>query len=106
MFVILWEFEVKQLSTERFQSVYGPGGAWVQLFRSDSHYRMTRLLRDTARPNFYYTLDFWDTESAYENFRRANREAYLSLDQLTEGLTLSERCLGTFTQSESSPPIS
>ena len=41
MFVILWEFEVKPGYEKSFQTVYGPEGAWVQLFRRDSHYHMT-----------------------------------------------------------------
>src|SRR5215472_16354783 len=34
MFVALWEFEVKPGCDERFATVYGPEGDWVQLFRS------------------------------------------------------------------------
>ncbi len=35
MFVILWEFEVKPGGEQSFESAYGPGGAWIQLFRRD-----------------------------------------------------------------------
>jgi heme-degrading monooxygenase HmoA len=91
MFVILWEFEVKLGSEERFQSAYGPQGTWVLLFERHPQFRGTQLLRDPARPRFYFTLDFWDSESAYQDFLNANRAAYDELDRLNEGLTLQER---------------
>ena len=99
MFVILWEFEVKPGSAPAFERVYGPQGDWVLLFRSDPHYRMTRLLRDTSRPGIYCTMDFWDSAAAYENFKNIHREAYQVLDQATQGLALHERHIGSFLKS-------
>jgi len=106
MFVILWEFEVKPGSGPAFERVYGPQGDWVRLFRSDAHYRMTHLLRDTSRPGIYCTLDFWDSETAYEKFQSTQRPAYQALDQAAQGLTLRERHLGSFLQSEAATPSS
>jgi heme-degrading monooxygenase HmoA len=96
MFVALWEYEVKPGCEECFQSAYGPQGDWVRLFQRNPHYRETRLLRDLSRPRFYFTLDYWDSEITYEQFRAANQAAYASIDRSTEGLTLSERSLCTF----------
>ncbi|MGB2677402.1 MAG: antibiotic biosynthesis monooxygenase [Candidatus Acidiferrum sp.] len=104
MFVILWEFEVKPGSEPAFERVYGPQGDWVRLFRSDPQFRMTRLLQDSSRPRIYCTMDFWDSEVAYENFKNIHRAAYQALDQATEGLTLSERHLGSFLQSDAATP--
>ena len=104
MFVILWEFEVKPGSEPAFERVYGPQGDWVRLFRSTPHFQMTRLLQDTSRPGIYCTMDFWDSELAYDDFKNTHREAYQALDQATEGLTLRQRHLGSFLQSESASP--
>ncbi len=104
MFVILCEFEVKPLSAPAFERVYGPQGDWVRLFRSDPHYRMTRLLQDTSHPKIYCTMDFWDSEGTYEEFKSAQHQAYQALDQATQGLTLRERHLGSFLQSEPATP--
>src|SRR6266849_6566322 len=46
MFLVLWEYEVKSGSEKQFEDVYGPAGDWARLFRTDSHYRETRLLCD------------------------------------------------------------
>jgi heme-degrading monooxygenase HmoA len=97
MFVILWEFEVKPGSDDRFQRVYGPEGDWVRLFRRDPHFRGTQLLRDCFRPLFYFTIDLWDSEAAYQAFVDANRTAYEELDRAGEGLTLQERRVLCFT---------
>jgi heme-degrading monooxygenase HmoA len=96
MFVILWEFEVKHGYQRGFENAYGPQGPWVQLFRGDPGYRATQLLRDPARPEIYFTLDFWDTEPAYENFKKHNQQAYSELDRETESLTVNERLIGSF----------
>jgi len=96
MFVALWEYEVKPGCEESFQSAYGPQGDWVRLFQLDPHFRETRLLKDLSRPRFYYTLDYWDSESAFEQFKAANQAAYAAIDRATEPLTLLERHLSSF----------
>jgi heme-degrading monooxygenase HmoA len=96
MFVALWEYEVKPGCEESFQSAYGPAGAWARLFQRDQHYRETRLLKDLTRPRFYFTLDYWDSETSYEQFKAANQAAYAAIDRTTETLTLSERHLSSF----------
>jgi len=100
MFVALWEYEVKPGCEESFQSAYGPQGDWVRLFQSDPHYRKTRLLQDLSRPRFYFTLDYWDSESAFDQFKSANQAAYAAIDHATEQLTASEHHLATFVQPE------
>jgi len=96
MFLVLWEFDVKQGSEERFESVYGPDGDWAQMFRRDPAYLRTLLLRDPFRELSYLTCDFWETGKAYEAFLLANLDAYQALDKICEGLTLAERKIGAF----------
>ena len=98
MFVALWEYEVKPGCEESFQSAYGPHGDWVCLFQRDPHYRETRLLKDLSRSRVYFTLDYWDSESSFDQFKAANHAAYAAIDRATEPLTLSERRLATFFQ--------
>jgi heme-degrading monooxygenase HmoA len=98
MFLILWEFEVKLGEEARFEKSYGPEGPWVQLFRSDPHFRQTQLLKDPSRSRIYFTLDFWDSENDYAHFMKFNQDAYASLDLATENLTIRERNLGCFLQ--------
>jgi heme-degrading monooxygenase HmoA len=100
MFVALWEFEVKPGNEERFQAVYGAEGEWVRLFRGDSQFVETRLLRDAAEPQKFVTLDFWRTRSGYESFKELNHAAYVALDRECEKLTAKERCVGMFESNE------
>ena len=96
MFVILWEFDVKPGCENRFELVYGPSGDWAQLFRTDSQYHVTRLLRDTSQLNLYLTVDSWLTRAAYELFLQAHHGEYEALDAVCEGLTINERRIGAF----------
>ncbi len=96
MFVALWEFEVKRGCEERFENAYGPAGDWARLFRSDSNYRETRLLRDPFRPAIYLTLDFWNSRDVYESFLVEHRAEYEAIDKASAGLTINQRRVGWF----------
>ena len=96
MFLVLWEYEVKSGSQEQFEDLYGPAGDWARLFRTDSHYRETRLLGDPFRLNVYLTLDFWTSRDSYEEFMTSHKAEYQSIDALGESLTRSERRLGAY----------
>jgi heme-degrading monooxygenase HmoA len=96
MFVALWEYEVKPGGEERFEKAYGPDGDWVRLFRNDSNYRETRLLRDPFRPAIYLTLDFWNSRAAYEQFMAAHKNEYRTLDAAAEELASNERRIGWY----------
>ena len=90
MFVILWEFEVKPGSEAVFETVYGPSGQWAHLFQQNPHYRGTKLLRDISDSLHFYTIDYWDFESAHSEFLTQNRSAYEEMDRATQSLTLRE----------------
>jgi heme-degrading monooxygenase HmoA len=96
MFLVLWEYEVKPGSEKRFEKAYGPAGDWAQLFRTDSHYQETRLLRDPLRLNVYLSLDFWTSRDSYEKFMASHKAEYQSIDSLAESLTLNQRRLGAY----------
>jgi hypothetical protein len=96
MFVALWEFEVKPGCEERFEKAYGPDGDWVRLFRSDTHYYETRLVRDSFRRGVYLTMDFWESREAYEEFMAGHTTEYEAMDEAGAALTISERRVGWF----------
>ena len=95
MFLVLWEFEVKPGREQRFQEVYGPGGDWDSLFRSDPNHAETRLFQDMTRSGVYLTADYWHSRKSYEAFLELRRSEYNRLDAATEDLTLSERHIGS-----------
>jgi len=95
MFLVLWEFEVKPDREQRFRQVYGPGGDWDSLFRTDPNHVGTRLFRDTSRSGVYLTADSWLSRKSYEEFLALRRSEYDTLDAATEELTLSERHIGS-----------
>jgi len=106
MFLVLWEFEVKPGCEESFQNAYSPTGSWARLFQRDPHYRQTLLLRDPFRPRIYLTLDYWDSETAYQSFKALHRNSYDAMDLSCDDLTIHEQYLGSFVQSDPSAPAS
>lgn len=96
MFVILWQFEVKPGNQARFEIAYGADGPWAQLFRGDAAYRGTQLVRDSSHDYRYFTLDFWNSETAYRAFLAAHRHTYDELDLSLQGLTRNEQHILSF----------
>jgi heme-degrading monooxygenase HmoA len=99
MYVVVWEFVVRDGAERAFERLYGETGEWVALFRGAAGYRGTELLRDADTPRRYLTIDRWSSPTAYAAFRERAVAAYEALDRAGEGLTEAERPLGHFTAS-------
>ncbi|MGH9580207.1 MAG: hypothetical protein ACRD2R_04370, partial [Terriglobales bacterium] len=59
-------------------------------------YHGTTLLLDTGDPGRYLTLDAWDDDASFREFKEEFAAEYAALDQDFERLTEAERCLGHF----------
>ena len=95
MFVIIWEYEVRAGSEPMFEALYGPGGAWVGLFRAQAGYLGTELLRAEGSL-CYVTVDRWASSTDYDAFLDAARSQYARIDALGDALTLAERRIGRY----------
>jgi heme-degrading monooxygenase HmoA len=93
---IVWEFRVTPEHEAAFEAIYGPEGAWAELFRRDPGFLGTELLRDVAERGRYLTIDRWTSPAAFESFRRRWAEEYEALDQRCEPLTQQELAVGSF----------
>lgn len=96
MFCYIWEFRVKPLSIDDFESAYRSNGLWAQLFRKAPDYISTELLKDPVETNRYLTVDYWVDRQAYERFRRDFSAEFKRLDEACENYTESERHIGDF----------
>jgi len=95
-FCYIWEFQVPPPHVEAFEKAYGPGGAWDQLFRLDSAYRGTDLLRDPQQRGRYLTIDHWATREACQSFHDRYRAEFDAIDRVCEAFTLAECHIGDF----------
>lgn len=93
---VIWEFQVKPESISAFEKIYGPEGAWAQLFRQSADYLGTELLHGLSRPGRYLTLDHWTSREALQRFKQDHHAAYTALDKQCESLTEHEALLGEF----------
>ncbi len=96
VYVIVWEFRVRQERQAEFQEKYGPAGAWARFFRGSAGYIKTELVKDVVDHFRFLTLDYWQAEEEFERFREQNLAEYERLDKEFEGLTESETRLGAF----------
>jgi heme-degrading monooxygenase HmoA len=95
-YMIVWEFQVQNGMDSQFEAFYGPDGDWARLFRQAAGYQKTHLGRDPDSAGRYLTVDFWSSHKAYSDFQQQFAAQYKALDQKCEGMTLSERKIGTF----------
>jgi quinol monooxygenase YgiN len=96
MYYVVWEYEVRADQLAAFETLYGPTGAWSQLFHAAEGYRGTELYRDTTRPTHFVTVDRWATPAALEAYLPTVRESYDRLDEQGAALTIREQRIGAF----------
>lgn len=95
-YVIVWEFRVGPDRVAEFEEKYGAEGLWARFFRGSADYRRTELVRDVAIKGRFLTLDYWQTEEAFTQFKQQNLAEYERLDKEFEDLTEQETRLGAF----------
>jgi hypothetical protein len=93
---VVWEFVVKKEAVSRFEQAYGPDGDWSRLFARYSGFNGTMLLRDTANPRRYLTIDAWEALADRERMLIEAAERYAALDATCDAWTESEAEVGIF----------
>ena len=96
MYAIIWEFVVRKDRIREFVAVYQSDGDWARLFRLAEGFEGTQLLSATDDAERFLTIDRWRSVDHFTGFREQFGEQYRALDARLEGLTVSERKLGTF----------
>lgn len=96
MFVVVWEFEVAEEKVAAFEEAYNAAGKWAALFAKSPDYLGTELLKDAYIAGRYLTIDRWQSEEAFREFRKANDAGYEAIDRECDALTAKEQRLGTF----------
>jgi heme-degrading monooxygenase HmoA len=95
-YIAVWEFQVKPEKAAEFEEIYGPEGAWAQLFRRSASFLGANLLCDLETPGRYLTLDRWISRDALRHFKQIHHNEYSTLDKHCEGLTVKEVFIGDF----------
>ncbi len=100
-FIYIWAYRVLPERADEFRRLYGPDGAWVQLFRQAPGYLGTDLYRDRDNGDRYVSIDRWESEEAFRGFRAKFAKEFERLDSDGGQLTLEETPLGEFEQAQS-----
>ena len=96
-FTVIWRFTIRPELRRQFESIYGPNGRWATLFAKSHDFRGTDLLRSGTEPHTYFTIDRWESEASFKDFKKKFADEYAALDRECEVLTVSETNLGNFT---------
>jgi heme-degrading monooxygenase HmoA len=96
VFLRIWQFRVASEQADEFRRVYGPAGAWAELFAREIGFLGTELLQSTSDPDIFVTMDSWDSTEAWAAFLRAWGDDYTALDHQTQSLVTSENEIGAF----------
>jgi len=95
---IVWEFLPRPEQREEFVALYGPDGAWAELFRRAPGYLGTTLDALSDRSGWFRTTDRWrsaaDHAALLANFGAEHR----ALDARCERLTMEEIPVGAGTE--------
>ena len=94
MYVIVWQFVPRTGCEADFEQAYGPEGRWAEFFRTGEGYHGTELWRGQGS---WLTVDRWQSERHYQQFRRERIAEYEAIDREMERLTEHETRIGTFT---------
>lgn len=95
-FVYMWEYHVPPESVDQFRELYGSHGEWVKLFRRAAGFVETTLFQDSKDHRRYVTVDRWESEASFREFRATFAAEFERLDRAGELLTLGENPLGEF----------
>lgn len=91
MYRVIWEYKVKPKAISKFEVMYGSKGEWVKFFKASKAYQGSELLLDDESELIYITMDFWESEEAYNDFLKANKEKFEILNQKGKAFTKSEK---------------
>jgi len=95
-YAYIWEYTVRPDRVDDFERLYGPEGAWSELFRLSAGYVSTVLLHDRRRSDRYVTVDHWESYEAWLEWRGRFDAQFDELDQRGDELTTQEREIGRF----------
>jgi heme-degrading monooxygenase HmoA len=94
--VIVSECTARPDRLEEFETVYGPDGAWVELFKNSPGFVSTTLMRD-VRDRLRCTIaDRWTSEASYEAFQQDFSTEYQPLSHRGERVHRAEHLVGMF----------
>lgn len=95
-FIYVWAYRIPPQKAHEFRRLYGPEGAWAQLFSQAPGCVDTHLYRDRNDGDRYMTIDRWESEEAFKSFRTRFANDFERIDREGDQLTLEETPLGEF----------
>lgn len=93
---IFWQYTVRPQCRDEFESVYGAQGDWARLFANSPAYLGTSLMRQSDNALVYITVERWNSEADFVQFKQTHAGAYAALDARCEAFTAAEKFMGLY----------
>ena len=90
MWTTIWRFTVHPQRIEDFERHYASNGPWARLFARSPGFIGTELFRSTSEKGVYITMDTWESEAAFDAFKRVHKSEYDAVDRECESMTIRE----------------
>jgi heme-degrading monooxygenase HmoA len=81
----IWEFHVKEGCERQFMAMNRV--SWPNFFMSSPRYRSTEIAKNIENPLIYVTVDKWNSQEDFEEFKKANRSNTWLLRRTTRAFT-------------------
>ncbi|HJW96737.1 MAG TPA: antibiotic biosynthesis monooxygenase [archaeon] len=88
----IWEFHVKEGCERQFEAMNRRN--WPNFFMSSPHYRSTDIAKNLENSRIYLTVDKWDSREDFEEFKKAHRSEYDTIDSIHKELYESAKHVG------------
>jgi len=92
MFVVKWQYEVKELMEQEFLAVYDRNGEWYDFFSRSENYLGSVLSK--GGNNTYLLIDTWKDKESYYAFIKENEVEYNERSRKYSSLYVKEEKLG------------
>ena len=80
-YLCVWDYRVRPGLQAAFRRIYGPDGDWARLFRRAPGFVRTELCHDSAHPDHFLAIDYWESQAAWQAFHSRYAADYDALDE-------------------------
>ena len=105
MVAVVWQFTIRENTSEQFEQFYGAAGEWTKLSRRSRSFLGSSFLRDIGTPTRYLLIEYWSEMLVYEKHVADFSDELQKLEAHREAFAASVESLGVFTALDTPPRV-
>ena len=96
MVAVVWQFTIRENTSEEFEEFFGADGDWTKLSRKSRSFLGSSFLKDLAIPTRYLLIEYWSEMLVYERHVVDFETQIKVLEERRQTFALSVESLGVF----------